>query len=213
MKEIVERIPDLKEHRLISQKRVAILTGAKREFLAHGYAATSVDRIAARAGVSKSTLYSHFKDKEALFSALIQQIAQDKLRSITESAILDRPLRPDLALRQIAQTMVGAITEAEGEMVQFMRVLLGEAGRFPELAKLMVENLEKPGFAMISHFLASYPELNIVDPEATARVFVGSLVHFVLIQEGMYGKEIIPMPMERLIDCLVSLIVPFSPQT
>lgn len=49
-------------------KRAAILAAAERMFLQHGYEGVSMDQIAAEAGVSKLTVYSHFGDKEALFA-------------------------------------------------------------------------------------------------------------------------------------------------
>ncbi|QFT56266.1 TetR/AcrR family transcriptional regulator [Microbulbifer sp. THAF38] len=52
-------------------KRQAILDAAKELFLTNGFAATSVDAVASAAGVSKLTVYSHFSDKETLFSAAI----------------------------------------------------------------------------------------------------------------------------------------------
>lgn len=54
--------------RLTDRKRVAIIDAAIEEFLAAGYDATSMDRIAARANVSKRTVYNHFPSKEALFA-------------------------------------------------------------------------------------------------------------------------------------------------
>ncbi|BBP61293.1 TetR/AcrR family transcriptional regulator [Pseudomonas sp. St316] len=52
-------------------KRQAILDAAKRLFLSMGYASTSMDAVATEAGVSKLTVYSHFNDKETLFSAAV----------------------------------------------------------------------------------------------------------------------------------------------
>lgn len=52
-------------------KRAAILDAAKRMFLGQGYQGVSMDQIAAAAGVSKLTVYSHFGDKETLFSEAI----------------------------------------------------------------------------------------------------------------------------------------------
>ena len=52
-------------------KRQAILDAAKRLFLSLGYASTSMDAVATEAGVSKLTVYSHFTDKETLFSAAV----------------------------------------------------------------------------------------------------------------------------------------------
>jgi TetR/AcrR family transcriptional repressor of mexJK operon len=52
-------------------KRQAILDAAKRLFMDLGYANTSMDNVATEAGVSKLTVYSHFNDKETLFSAAV----------------------------------------------------------------------------------------------------------------------------------------------
>ena len=53
-------------------KRAAILDAAKRLFATEGFAGASMDQIAAEAGVSKLTVYSHFGDKDSLFSEAIQ---------------------------------------------------------------------------------------------------------------------------------------------
>lgn len=60
-------------------KRAAILDAAKRMFTAHGFERVSMDQIAAEAGVSKLTVYSHFGDKETLFSAAITAKCEEQL--------------------------------------------------------------------------------------------------------------------------------------
>lgn len=60
-------------------KRQAILDAAKELFLANGYASTSMDAVATAAGVSKLTVYSHFNDKETLFTAAIVATCQAQL--------------------------------------------------------------------------------------------------------------------------------------
>lgn len=59
--------------RLTDRKRAAIVDAAIEAFLASGYDATSMDRIAAHAGVSKRTVYNHFPSKDALFVAILQK--------------------------------------------------------------------------------------------------------------------------------------------
>ena len=61
-------------------KQEQILQGATRVFLKHGYAGTSMDRVAAEAGVSKQTIYSYFQDKEGLFTALIERVTIRQIR-------------------------------------------------------------------------------------------------------------------------------------
>jgi TetR/AcrR family transcriptional repressor of mexJK operon len=60
-------------------KRQAILDAAKILFLSNGYANTSMDAVAAEAGVSKLTVYSHFNDKETLFSAAVVAKCEEQL--------------------------------------------------------------------------------------------------------------------------------------
>ncbi|WP_095166752.1 TetR/AcrR family transcriptional regulator [Pseudomonas sp. Irchel 3H3] len=63
-------------------KREAILEAAKRLFLSNGYASTSMDAVAAEAGVSKLTVYSHFNDKETLFSAAVMAKCEEQLPTL-----------------------------------------------------------------------------------------------------------------------------------
>ena len=54
-----------------TRKRRAIIEAATTAFLRNGYLGTSMDEIAALAGVSKQTVYKHFADKERLFSEIV----------------------------------------------------------------------------------------------------------------------------------------------
>ena len=69
-----------KERSRAEAKAEAILAGAMQEFLKHGYAAASMDKIAKAAKVSKATVYSYFDDKENLFNAVK---AEFSLASVT----------------------------------------------------------------------------------------------------------------------------------
>ncbi|MBS0194206.1 MAG: TetR/AcrR family transcriptional regulator [Proteobacteria bacterium] len=61
------------------EKRRAVMAAAKRLFLLHGFDGISIEAIAAEAGVSKLTVYSHFGDKEALFGATIHAKCEEML--------------------------------------------------------------------------------------------------------------------------------------
>ncbi|MDB9448039.1 TetR/AcrR family transcriptional regulator [Anabaena sp. CS-542/02] len=186
------------------EKREKILQGAMQEFLARGYAAASMDRVAEAAGVSKATVYSYFQDKKGLFKALIEKLARKRFYSILGS----QPLHgePYVVLRRLAVTALEQMVK-DKEYQSFERLLMGESARFPELAQVFIYSIAKPAIETISKYLAAHPELKIPDPEATARILIGSLVHFVTTQEIMHGKDIIPMEGDRLIDALTHLIV------
>lgn len=193
----------IKEPRQLSpEKAAAILAGGMQEFLAHGYAATSMDRVATAAGVSKATVYSHFQDKEGLFTALIEQLVQGKFRSIFD--ITDRALTPDpkIFLRELADRVLD-MGANEPQFLNFMRVIIGESGRFPELAQAFVRNIERTSFRMLREYFESCPQLKLADPEASARIFIGAIVHFMIVQEMLHGKDIVPMERDRLINTLV----------
>jgi TetR/AcrR family transcriptional regulator, regulator of autoinduction and epiphytic fitness len=194
------------ERQLSPEKAKAILEGGMQEFLAHGYAATSMDRVAIAAGVSKATVYSHFCDKEGLFIALIQQLVEVKFRSIFgpfNPEVLQ--LAPEVILRALANRMLDVAT-SEPQFLNFMRIILGESGRFPELARAFVRNVEQTSFSLLHDYFANCSQLKTSDPEATARIFIGSLVHFLIVQEMLHGKDIVPMERDRLIDTLIDLI-------
>ncbi|MEH1840556.1 MAG: TetR/AcrR family transcriptional regulator [Nostoc sp.] len=179
-----------------------ILQGAMQEFLQHGYAGTSMDRVAVAAGVSKATVYSHFQDKEGLFKVLLEQLTSKKNSSIFGTEPIEG--EPGVILHQVATKALEQMLN-DKEHSAFMRVLIGESGRFPELAQICVQAMIKPVAQTLTQYLAA-PELNIPDPEATARIFLGALVHFHITQNVMHGQDIVPMESDRLIDALTHLI-------
>jgi TetR/AcrR family transcriptional regulator, regulator of autoinduction and epiphytic fitness len=190
-----------------AEKSAAILKGAMEEFLKHGYAGSSMDKVAKASGVSKATVYSHFGDKESLFNAVIHDLAQKKLKaSIDVQQPQFSEQSPQEVLSAIATKIITNATQ-DSNIQDFMRIIIGESGRFPELAKAYVNNLAKPTIETLTQYLKIHPELAIEDPEATVRIMMGSLVYFIMLQEMMHGKDIMPLASDRLIKTLVDLIV------
>jgi AcrR family transcriptional regulator len=196
--------------RLSSDKADAILQGAIQAFLAQGYAATSMDRVAAAAGVSKATVYSHFQDKEGLFTALVKRMAQRKISLLYGAQSFQG--EPQVVLSQLLSTALNQI-RADPQHLAFMRLIIGESGRFPELAQIFVQNMAKPGIGLLSQYFAAQSNLQLTDPEATARIVIGALVHYILIQDMLQGKDIVPMDQERLIAALIQMILGAAAQS
>jgi len=92
-------------------KGAAILEAAKRMFTVHGFDGVSMDQIAAEAGVSKLTVYSHFGDKEALFVAAVRAKCEEQMPPALFMAELKGPLRPQLT--SIARAFFALITSDE----------------------------------------------------------------------------------------------------
>lgn len=186
------------------EKFEQILQGAMQEFLARGYAGTSMEKVAAAAGVSKPTVYSYFKDKEVLFQFLIENLVKKKFNS----AFGNHPLegKPEIVLRNIADTAFKNFAEDE-EFSCFMRTIVGESGRFPELAKIWVKNLLEPEIEAVGQYLAAHPELKISDPQAAALLFISTLAHNHLVQEILHGKDIIQIERSRIVDNLMEMML------
>ncbi|MEM9908489.1 MAG: TetR/AcrR family transcriptional regulator [Cyanobacteria bacterium P01_D01_bin.44] len=196
------------DRKKLSAKTEAILDGAMQEFLAHGYTATSMDRIAIAAGVSKATIYSHFRDKADLFAAIIQRLAEHKFNTLFDPHDANALQGdPRTVLRELAEKMISQAQE-ENQFCEFMRLIVGESGRFPELAQPYVENIAKPIIQALSTYLASCHGLQLQDPEATARTFIGTIIYFVMLQEVLNAKTVLPISSDRMIDTLLHLIVP-----
>lgn len=125
--------------RLTERKRAAIVEAAIDEFRASGYEATSMDRIAARAEVSKRTVYNHFPSKEALFAEILHQL-WDASRDGEDLAYrADRPLRDQL-LELTAQKLRLLNDEA---FVSLARVAIAAAIHSPERAQDMVARMNE----------------------------------------------------------------------
>jgi len=187
----------------VSQKQEKMLQGAMAVFLKFGYAETSMDRVAATAGVAKQTLYSHFQDKEGLFKAMMEHITLDRFHTVFCLAKLDAD--PAIVLRQLAETYLTKV--ADQNYLAIIRIIVAESERFPELARLWTQTVIQRGRELLCRYFEAHPELGIMDTEAIAQIFFGSLVSFVMVQEILYGKETMPMERDRLINNLITLIL------
>jgi TetR/AcrR family transcriptional regulator, regulator of autoinduction and epiphytic fitness len=180
-----------------------ILQGAMQEFLARGYAGTSMEKVATAAGVSKPTVYSYFKDKEVLFQALIENLAQKKFNSTFGSEPLVGD--PKNVLRNLAETTFKNFEDEEFSC--FMRTIIGESGRFPELAKTCTRSLFKPVYEVVNKYIIAHPELKISDPEAATSLFIGTLVYYHISQNILKAREVMPIDRSRMVDVLMELML------
>jgi len=156
-----------------ARKRSAILDAARSLFLQGGYAGTSMDDVAARAAVSKQTVYKHFVDKERLFTAIItgdieetEQLTQSLVDALPETQDLEHDLRV-FARRHVVEVM-------QPHLVRMRRVLIGEADRFPDLATAWyARGPERAHTTFAGWFtaLARRGLLHVPDPQLAAEHF------------------------------------------
>ncbi|WP_244830108.1 TetR/AcrR family transcriptional regulator [Caballeronia sp. TF1N1] len=123
--------------RLTDRKRAAIVSAAVEEFIASGYDATSMDRIAARAGVSKRTVYNHFDGKDALFAAILHQLWTASQSDDAPAYDPRSPLRAQLL--DLLARKLNLLNDAA--FLSLARVAIAEGIHSPERAREMVGKL------------------------------------------------------------------------
>jgi len=123
--------------RLTDRKRAAVIAAAIEEFLAAGFDATSMDRIAARAEVSKRTVYNHFPSKEALFAAILRQLWDSSDAGKAPAYSNARPLRA-----QLLQLLLKKLNLLNDEaFLSLARVAIAAGIHSPERARDMVARM------------------------------------------------------------------------
>jgi TetR/AcrR family transcriptional repressor of mexJK operon len=156
------------------EKRVAIMTAAGQLFLEQGYERTSVDAIAAAAGVSKLTVYSHFEDKEALFKALIAAKCEQYLEGRDWEPLVR--LSPVVALRRLGQGFMGLVLNPD--VLALYRVLMAQATQDPKTNALFYDSGPRATLSALAQLLTHYAEqgaLDVPDPTSAADHFVSML--------------------------------------
>ena len=114
-----------------SDKAAGVMAAARAIFLSHGFSASTTDMIQREAGVSKATVYAHYRTKEALFIAVIDAECERFLASIR--ALRFQSTRLDHVLMAIAQAYLEIVLSAPA--LALFRVVVADAPRFPELAR------------------------------------------------------------------------------
>ena len=188
-----------------AEKRVALLDAAQVVFLTEGYAGTSMQAVADRAGVSKMTLYRHFKDKEELFLAMFFEQCMRSRERATVAPAHDVPEALG-ALEEFARGFVRAFTDP-GALALF-RMLIGEAGRFPQLGKSFYDHGPRQEIADIEVILSGLLPPAVVRGRAQAFFYLalGDAYHQLLL--GCFPDESSAAVLEEQIWEAARLVLP-----
>lgn len=154
------------------RKRREILEAARALFADNGFAATSVDMVVERAGVSKPTVYGHFKSKDDLFAAAVQAQAEDFTTHTCEVAALPAPE----GMRAIGRMYLDMVTGAEA--LAMHRAVIAEGHNFPDLAEAFFEAGPARVRGMTECYLRDLDArgaLSVPDPRLAAEMFLGML--------------------------------------
>jgi len=155
--------------------RTRILAAACDEFGAHGFAGTTVDRIARRARVNKAMIYYHFPNKRALYTCIIRDVFAPITARVREAVAEAAP--PDQKLARVIDTLVRSVDASTHFLPIFLREIAdGGAHLGPEELTLLAGI-----FAAVSGIVAEGAKQNVfnrVHPALAHFTLVGPLVMF-----------------------------------
>ncbi|MEM7598076.1 MAG: TetR/AcrR family transcriptional regulator [Pseudomonadota bacterium] len=187
-----------------SPKRDQIIEAAVAEFQEKGFAAASMDRISAKAEVSKRTVYKHFESKENLFRSIVAILSErisDSLNIQYQSGV---PIRDQLT----------ELAWAEGrllispDVMSMARMVVSETLRNPELAAETQGKIDST--SSITEMMRAATEdgqLNIADPEGAADEFL-ALIKSKAFWPVLFGADIVTeAEMAAIVESCVSMIL------
>lgn len=168
------------------ERRRKIIQAAMYVFSRSGFSGATTRKIAKKAGISEAMIYSHFKDKEDLYSAIIDQKMQ-------ESEPLYYPLD---AMRKkdderVFETIVFNFMQRYSEDTTFLRLLLFSALEGHELAGMFVAGPVRRFFEFLAEYISERIDeeaFKPINPEIASRCLVGMVHYFVLLKK-IYGDE------------------------
>lgn len=161
--------------------RPSELTAAALElFVEKGFAATRLEDVAARAGVSKGTLYLYFDSKEELFKSVIRG---GIVPAIMEAEQLIDKFEGSAA--DLVREIVGGWYKLIGStrLGGIPKLMIAEARNFPEIAQFYHDEVVARGLKMMSRAVKrgiDRGEFRPVDLEHTVQVMIAPLIHFAL---------------------------------
>lgn len=159
-----------------AQRHEELLDCALKVFLENGFERSTIDGIAASAGMAKRTIYGLYPDKAALFEASVQRAVD---RWLVPIETLRAAETDDLeeTLLAIGRIRLAGITSPAGVALQ--RILNAEGNRFPRLFRLVYEQGTMPALTFIAEVLARHAEAGVIeidDPDVVGGAFLSMVV-------------------------------------
>jgi TetR/AcrR family transcriptional regulator, mexJK operon transcriptional repressor len=173
-----------------ARKRRAILSAATEVFLQHGYLGASMDEVAARAGVSKQTVYKQFADKQHLFSEIVLgttvQVVDGFARAFANT--LEEATDVRQAFRDLARLFLDSLLQPD--VLRLRRLVLAEADRFPDISGAWFDGAFHRSMVLLGESMNRLAERGMLrdlpDPPLAAYQFAG-LVMYKPMNQAMFG--------------------------
>lgn len=157
------------------ERPAEIVAAALDVFAARGFAASRLDDVAARAGISKGTLYLYFRSKDELFKAVVRETLLPNI-ALAEARIATADGPTAELLMGVLRGLVGVAGTRLGAIP---KLIIAEAGNFPDLARFYIEEVIGRGLRLFAGLLArgaARGEFRRVDPALAAPVLAAPIL-------------------------------------
>lgn len=198
--------PPPRWNRRKDQRPEQIASAALALFAERGFGATRLEDVAKAAGISKGTVYLYFPTKEDLFQEVVRQELLPTLTRVEEAVAAHDGASADLLrliageLRKAMQTRLGAIP----------RLVLAEAGNFPNLARFYADTVIARGLALLDAVLRrgiARGEFRDVEARHVGPVFMGPIVLLLLLQHSIGRHVTLPIDPDAVLETHLDLLL------
>ena len=170
------RAPERRWRRRKDARPAEIVDAALAVFAERGFSAARLDDVAARAGISKGTLYLYFASKEELFKAVVRQALLPNLERV-ERLLRAHP-GPAAAQVELMIGQIGALLQ-NTQIGAMPKLIIAEAGNFPELARFYLEEVIQRGLGLLAGVVErgiASGELRAVDVGHAVRTLIAPVL-------------------------------------
>jgi AcrR family transcriptional regulator len=189
-----------------------ILEAALDTFSERGFAAAKLDEVAARAGVSKGTLYLYFPSKEELFRSVVRQLLLPNVAA-AERRIAEHTGSASDLLRGLILTFGRVV--ADSKLGAIPKLIIAESANFPDLAKFYYEEVIRRGLRAIDGLLrrgAEAGEFRPIAAEQLLPLLMGPLLVLAVWKHGFEQAGVPPLPAEAVLarhaDFVLGVLAP-----
>jgi len=172
-----------------SQKREVILQCAGDLFLQQGYAQTSMDEVSKASNVSKQTVYSHFHNKETLYTAVIESKCSEY--QIEDASICVKTTNIDVLLENIANKFVKLFLDPG--VIDMHCVVIAEAKNNHQVADLFYTAGPLHSIELVAQLLIEHPQTKL-DRD---RAIEAAQDFFNLLKGNFHMRSILHLPYQK----------------
>jgi AcrR family transcriptional regulator len=202
----MESEPNARWRRRKEARPGEILEAALDCFAERGFAATRLDDVAARAGVTKGTAYLYFANKEELFKAVVRTFVVPTVAHIEAAAA-----GPGTAAERLERVVSDWVEKVYGARIGALpKLMIAEAGNFPELARFYREEVVGRVLRSVQGLLRQgieRGEFRAVDVEPAALCVIAPLMLATLLKHSLGRDEGLPIDAPALARCHLELLL------